>query len=384
MAQISALTTIEPNESKIGLAGFENLGNTCYLNSIIQIINVFPELVNFLIKADFFDLLLENYKCDDTKIDCNHIAFTSICYQISRILISINGKSGLIVAPKTLKKIFGMHFEQFNNYDQNDSHEALISILDKMHQELKICTNEFNVSLVESDIPEKWKSILKGKKKKEKTIIIKYQEFVKKTFKDDLSVINGIFQSTYNSIIECTKCNTYNCSFENNSCLSIQIPRTNKIIRLHDSINHYFSPEKIDDYQCLCCNEKCTAIKITKLFKCNKYLIVHLVRFTHVINNSIITLVKNSSRVMYEENLINIDNFRSEISNFDDKIEYELIAINCHMGSIESGHYFSYIKNKNFWYQMNDDTITHVNNVQKMLLQTQRTAYILVYKLKNN
>ena len=55
-------------------------------------------------------------------------------------------------------------------------------------------------------------------------------------------------------------------------------------------------------------------------------------------------------------------------------IEYELYSICNHTGSCNSGHYTSYCKNDNKWYEFNDNTVIKIKELNKT------NAYCLFYK----
>ena len=62
-----------------------------------------------------------------------------------------------------------------------------------------------------------------------------------------------------------------------------------------------------------------------------------------------------------------------------EKYKYNLISIANHRGTLEGGHYYSYILNQNKkWYNYND---TNVSPINKNDLIT-KNAYCLFYKLK--
>ena len=50
----------------LGLSGLDNLGNTCYLNSILQILNNTTELKNFILNDVFINII---YKLDSNPLE---------------------------------------------------------------------------------------------------------------------------------------------------------------------------------------------------------------------------------------------------------------------------------------------------------------------------
>ena len=60
---------------------------------------------------------------------------------------------------------------------------------------------------------------------------------------------------------------------------------------------------------------------------------------------------------------------------------YDLYAISNHIGNINNGHYYSFVKSlsNNNWYIIDDNNITQINESNIIT----DNAYILFYKLKN-
>ena len=98
--------------------GLENIGNTCFINSIIQSLIATPILDKYLESTDFSEKT------------------QPLLYAISAV-----GKRLLNnqrTEPDGLKKAIDLHLEVFSGYDQHDAQEFLNLLLDKISGEMKM------------------------------------------------------------------------------------------------------------------------------------------------------------------------------------------------------------------------------------------------------
>lgn len=65
-----------------------------------------------------------------------------------------------------------------------------------------------------------------------------------------------------------------------------------------------------------------------------------------------------------------------------DRVLYDLVGVIHHIGVMNSGHCISHCKHPktNEWYEFNDEKVTKVTNLEKLVTDT---AYILFYSRKN-
>ena len=96
------------------LCGFNNIGNTCYLNSALQL------LINCTVLTKFISSF--NFKSEKLN-------------EIKNFLQKY--KSSNVISPIDIKNIVAQKDEKFAGFNQNDSHEFLILLLEIIENELK-------------------------------------------------------------------------------------------------------------------------------------------------------------------------------------------------------------------------------------------------------
>lgn len=96
-------------------------------------------------------------------------------------------------------------------------------------------------------------------------------------------------------------------------------------------------------------------------------LVIQILRFV-TYNNEI---VKSEKSIHFEEEM--------SLRTSSDEHRYSLYAIVDHMGSLSSGHYFSYVKIKNQWYLFNDSITKPVNKSEAIDGSFTALSYILFY-----
>ncbi len=112
---------------KPSLTGLENVGNTCFMNSVIQCLSNTSEIRDYFIEGRYLaDINQSNplgFKGELAKCFC----------QILRKLWS--GEYDYF-QPRKLKTIIARRSSHFSGYSQHDSHEFLSYLLDGLHEDL--------------------------------------------------------------------------------------------------------------------------------------------------------------------------------------------------------------------------------------------------------
>ena len=97
------------------LTGLNNLGNTCYLNSALQILVNCTVLSKVILSQTFRSEKLNIYK---------------------KFLLNYRNSSDAI-SPSEIKLLVGEKDKKFLNFQQHDSHEFLINLIEVIEDELK-------------------------------------------------------------------------------------------------------------------------------------------------------------------------------------------------------------------------------------------------------
>ena len=388
-------------------SGIINNGNECYINSTLQCLAVSPFIIEFIKRYNKEDeklvevinkYNLGQYKAEDIKDECNKILIEhsetinkedkTILLQLCKhsydifiyisfkeIIRKINSKDCKIINNRAFMSITNeltknSAYEHLFSGDQNDPHELLAYLLDKIHN-AKSCSIPIGIP---SNI---------------ENLDIYYRLYLiqfKNRYENDYShFVKNLYYYILNCI-ECAKCKhkTYNLSPNDILCVSIpelQNLQDNKsnIITLYDCLNEMFKIDNIN-YKCEICSNYEGNLMEKKILSKPKTLIIKLKRYS---NKRILNKTVKINKMIYYPKTINMQKYYC--SGELDK-HYNLYAIINHIGSMNGGHYYSFIKelqddNKTFsdqWICCND---MQVNNISEEEAMTSVNAYILFYTL---
>jgi len=420
---------------KIGIVGFTNIGNTCYMNSILQCLFNIKDLTDTIMDVNTIKQLYPYAKKNTDDIDKNNFSTImakvqlTITYQLHKLVTAIWSNKSKHIRPINFRSIFANKIQAFQSFEQQDSQEALLCILDTIHTELQ--TNvEFDYTMfgtdyqeyfklleinnisdidcckMESDIPNIWElySVKKA-----------LDNYNKKSY----SLITKLFQNLVVSTLQCPTCNYHTYNFDPTNILTVPIPNersinidvinekltklshlpldkqeqikkhliamecNNQTFKLSDCFNNLITVEKLDDtnkWFCPHCNDKVNAFKKINIWIPSKIIIIQIKRFIHNFTANGYSASKLNNMIEYPITDFKINDYMSEYSSNMGDFTYDLISVTNHIGNMGGGHYYSYVKSitDGNWYCMDDDNVTQI---QEEHIVTSN-AYMLFYKLR--
>ena len=110
-----------------GTVGLHNLGNSCYMNSILQCINHIKPITQYFLKGEYLKEVNKNNPLGSGG---------RIATAYSSFLSDIWTGEFSILAPRLLKQTVSCFAPQFNNNYQHDSQEFCQYLMDGLHEDL--------------------------------------------------------------------------------------------------------------------------------------------------------------------------------------------------------------------------------------------------------
>ena len=334
-----------------GLSGLANLGNTCFINSCIQVISHTYELNSFLQKETYKNKL--NQKCDSSLL--------TEWDNLRKIMWNEN----CIISPqkfiKTIQKIAQIKgMETFTGYSQNDLPEFLLFLIDSFHTSL---SREIKMTI--SGIPEN----------ETDTIAIQCFEMIKNMYSKEYSEIWNLFYAVHVSEISNLETGEkIKITPEPYFMIDLSIPENNKSPSLIDCLNHYIEGETLEGDNKWYNEDTKERINIRKKIQFWSFpniLVIDFKRF----NNK---FQKNQILVTFPIDELDLSNY--VIGYKKNNYKYELYGVCNHSGGVMGGHYTAYVKNANGkWYHFNDTTVSEVALIESIISPK---AYVLFYRKK--
>jgi ubiquitin carboxyl-terminal hydrolase 8 len=338
-----------------GITGIENLGNTCFLNSCMQIINHTYELNEFLDSSKYTEHLKQNNVNSDAIMGWD---------ELRKVMWSGNG----VVSPN--KFVHLMHKiakqkdrELFSGYTQNDMPEFFMFFIDCMHNsisrsvKMKISGNIENVT---------------------DKLAVECYKLLKSLYETEYSEILDLYYGIYvNQITDIKGEKSLILKPESYSILDLPVIEGNNVkTSLYDCFNLFVKPEILDGDNAWFnenTNQKEDVRKNVVFWNFPNVLVIALKRFTSDGQRKI--------NVKIDFPIENLDLSRYVLGYNPKTYVYDLFGICNHTGGTNGGHYTAFIKHAcNKWIHFNDNIIEIVDDPSKMVSSM---AYCLFYRKKN-
>lgn len=237
-------------ESTVGL---DNLGNTCYMNTVLQILIHTPP---------FIEAFLKEFTTSNSSTNINEI--TSSFYDL---LINYINESKTSFNPTKFKRTFALINPKFSGYSQQDSMEFLRTLLEDISNGL----NRIKKKPAYQEISTKNKT--KEQLRKE------YWDYFSSR---ENSIITDIFYGQIVNIFNCLDCGNETYSFENFLDIPVLFDDEKSNTSVHEILSKHFKSEKIKfDVPCNKCKRKSYHNKTMKISKSPEVLIITLLRYSN-------------------------------------------------------------------------------------------------------
>ncbi|XP_053325247.1 ubiquitin carboxyl-terminal hydrolase 19 isoform X2 [Spea bombifrons] len=216
-SSVSSESVQEEEEKRVCLPGFTglvNLGNTCFMNSVIQSLSNTRELRDYFQDRSF-----------ESDINCNNPLGTNGRLAVSfAVLLSALWKgTHHAFQPSKLKAIVASKASQFTGYAQHDAQEFMAFLLDGLHEDLNRIQNKPYTETVDSD----------GRPDEE----VADEAWLRHKMRNDSFVVD-LFQGQYKSKLVCPVCAKVSITFDPFLYLPVPLPQKQKVLTVY-----YFAKE---------------------------------------------------------------------------------------------------------------------------------------------
>ena len=187
-----------------GATGLNNLGNTCFMNSMLQCLSHTQPLTSWFLGSDAY---LRDLNEDNPLGLGGRIAI-----EYANLLKELWSGDFSSVSPSAFKAVIGEFAPQFAGYQQHDSQELMSCVLDGLHEDLNRIKKKPYVPTIDSnDRPDD---------------VVSREAWTGHLQRND-SVINDFFFGQMKSHITCQSCGATSVTFDPFSSLSLPLPLSN-------------------------------------------------------------------------------------------------------------------------------------------------------------
>ncbi|XP_020287415.1 ubiquitin carboxyl-terminal hydrolase 36 isoform X3 [Pseudomyrmex gracilis] len=339
------------HDERCGLNGLRNIGNTCFMNSVIQCLSNTRPLLEYLLN--------EQYLADiNTSTSSMKGALIKAFSQVIHELWEVGGDH--VVNTTALKSQIQRFAPRFMGYSQQDAQEFLRYLLEGLHEDVNRVTTK--LPPIHGDIPDSYTDTQKA------------VESWKRYLRSEDSMVVDVFVGQLRSSLHCTSCDHVSVTLDPFWDLSLPIPARSGTVKLSQCLEHFTREEVMDGDEKPTCSKCQMRRKCTKSFSIQKFpkiLVIHLKRFSPM------ERFRGKLNVMVDFPLTGLD-----LSAFAAPrvpgCTYNLYGVANHSGTTYSGHYTAYCKHpySGEWHEYNDSRVSVVS--PRSVVSSE--AYVLFYE----
>jgi hypothetical protein len=185
-----------------GLTGLRNLGNTCFMNGVLQSLSHTKPLRSYFSTREF-----------EVHISTSPLSFNGrLANGFADILIQLWSNEKAVVSPAKLKALVGEKRQEFLGYQQQDAHEFLAFLLDGLHEDTNLAPYPRpTVETVDHD----------GKRPDPEVATEAWQRYTSR----NISEMVNMFQFQVRSQLECPITGSLSITFDPMMYISLPIPK---------------------------------------------------------------------------------------------------------------------------------------------------------------
>ncbi|XP_074651143.1 ubiquitin carboxyl-terminal hydrolase 3-like [Tubulanus polymorphus] len=320
-------------------SGLRNLGNTCFMNAVLQSLSNIHEFCGYIKQLPPVEKPPKR-KVRHTRRTKEEEDFLLV-EELRKTLIALWQGSKQAISPDNLFSVIWKVVPRFRGYQQQDAHEFMRYLLDRLHTEL----------LTLLPYPDNNSPYIGPKNKS--------------------TIVTAIFGGLLQNEVNCLICGMESKKHDPFLDLSLDIPpefsssksKGGDLCNLSDCLKSFTDVEELEEselYMCSNCKLKQRSTKKFWIRSLPNVLCLHLKRFrwSTYFRVKVETYVHFPVRGLDMSRYV-LDNLHETRNSFLGSNEYDLAAVIVHHGSgAGSGHYTAYAMHEGRWYNFNDSTVT--------------------------
>ncbi|KAI3631149.1 hypothetical protein MIR68_010639 [Amoeboaphelidium protococcarum] len=388
-AYSSAAASSISNVSR-GMCGLKNLGNTCYMNSILQCLAATRPLSKLFMDGTYRRMINQQ----------NPLGTKGNLVQAFSALLQQMNREDRALSPSVFRDVICQYTPQFRGHEQHDAQEFLAFFLDGLHEDINQGIQiKGGHGYLLKEFPQ-WYQQMNPKEDDDAypENVGSIRGWLRYVSRND-SPITELFQGQLKSTLQCSVCGKTSTTYNPFMYLSLPIPVNgggSGGIRLYDCINEFTKDEILDQeesWRCPQCKVPRRAVKKLTIVRLPPILLVHLKRFSadgmfkQKVENYVDFPVNGLDLFPYlsgslQQQLGGYYQQQQQQQQPNSQAiipyqKYSLYAISNHYGGMNGGHYTAFARNRfdGNWYNFDD---THVRQVPEQSIKTP-AAYSLFY-----